>query len=61
MERPSYAGVQVEVLEHTGGRLQVRYEGEIIPSRPAPCALPKALWLPLRKSAASSNAWATIA
>ncbi len=35
-ERPSYAGVQVEVLEHTDGRLQVRDEGEIIPSRPAP-------------------------
>ena len=24
-ERPSYAGVQVEVLEHTDGRLQVRH------------------------------------
>ena len=36
MERPSYAGVQVEVLEHTDGRLQVSHEGEIIPSRPAP-------------------------
>ena len=35
-ERPSYAGVQVEVLEHTDGRLQVRHEGEIIPSQPAP-------------------------
>ena len=35
-ERPSYAGVQVEVLEHTDGRLQVRHEGEIIPTRPAP-------------------------
>ena len=35
-ERPSYAGVQVEVLEHTDGRLQVRHEGEIIPCRPAP-------------------------
>ena len=35
-ERPSYAGVQVEVLEHVDGRLQVRHEGEIIPSRPAP-------------------------
>ena len=36
MERPSYAGIQVEVLEHTDGRLQVRHQGEIIPSRPAP-------------------------
>ena len=36
MERPSYAGVHVEVLEHTDGRLQVRHEGDIIPSRPAP-------------------------
>ena len=36
MGRPSYAGVQVEVLEHTDGRLQVRHEGEIIPNRPAP-------------------------
>ncbi len=35
-ERPSYAGVHVEVLEHTDGRLQVRHEGEIIPSRQAP-------------------------
>ena len=35
-ERPSYAGVQVEVLEHTDGRLQVRHEGEIIPTRTAP-------------------------
>ena len=35
-ERPSYAGAQVEVLEHTDGRLQVRHEGEIIPSRTAP-------------------------
>ena len=35
-ERPSYAGVQVEVLEHTDGRLQVRHEGEIIPRRSAP-------------------------
>ncbi len=36
MERPSYAGVQVEVLEHTDGHLQVRYEGDIIPHRHAP-------------------------
>ena len=35
-ERPSYAGVQVEVLEHTDGRLQVRYQGDIIPCRQAP-------------------------
>ena len=35
-ERPSYAGVQLEVLEHTDGRLQVRHEGEIIPTRPVP-------------------------
>ena len=35
-ECPSYAGVQVEVLEHTDGRLQISHEGEIIPSRPAP-------------------------
>ena len=35
-ERPSYAGTQVEVLEHTDGRLQVRHEGEIIPSQSAP-------------------------
>lgn len=36
MERLSYAGVQVEVLEHTDGRLQVRYEGNVIPHRHAP-------------------------
>jgi len=35
-ERPSYAGVQVEVLEHSDGRLQVHHEGEIIPTRPSP-------------------------
>ena len=35
-ERPSYADVQVEVLEHTDGRLQIRHESEIIPSRTAP-------------------------
>ena len=35
-ERPSYAGVHVEVLEHTDGRLQLRYQGEIIPCRQAP-------------------------
>ncbi len=35
-ERRSYAGVQVEVLEHTDGCLQVRYQGEIIPHRQAP-------------------------
>ena len=35
-ERPSYAGVQVEVLEHVDGRLQVRYQGDIIPCRQAP-------------------------
>ena len=35
-ERPSYAGVQVEVLEHTDGRLQIRYQDEIIPCRQAP-------------------------
>ena len=35
-ERSSYAGVQVEVIEHADGRLQIRNEGEIIPSRPAP-------------------------
>ena len=55
-ERTSYAGVQVEVLEHTDGRLQVRHEGEIIPSRPAPPrrgALPTAPWLTRRKSSAS--------
>ena len=35
-ERPSYAGVQVEVLEHTDGRLRVLHEGGIIPTRPVP-------------------------
>ena len=57
-ERSSYAGVQVEVLEHADGRLQIRNEGEIISSadprlpRLAHCALPMALWLPPRRSAA---------
>ena len=35
-ERPSYAGVQVEVLKHVDGCLQVRYQGDIIPCRQAP-------------------------
>ena len=35
-ERPSFAGVQVKVLEHTDGRLQIRYQGEIIPCQQAP-------------------------
>ena len=35
-ERPSYAGVHVEVMEHTDGRLQIRYQGELIPCRQAP-------------------------
>ena len=35
-ERPSYAGVRVEVLEHTDGRLMVQYGGKVIPHREAP-------------------------
>ena len=35
-ERPSYSGLQVEVLEHTDGRLQVRHDGEIVSTQPAP-------------------------
>ena len=35
-ERPSYAGMHGEVLEHTDGRLQVRHEGDIIPCRLVP-------------------------
>ena len=34
MERPSYAGTVVEVLEGLDGQLAVRYQGEIIPSHP---------------------------
>ena len=30
-----YAGMHVEVLEHADGRLQIRYQGDIIPSRQA--------------------------
>ena len=33
MERPSYAGTVVEVLEGLDGQLAVRYQGEIIPSQ----------------------------
>ena len=36
MERPSYAGAVVEVLEGLDGRLAVRYQGEIVPSQEAP-------------------------
>ena len=36
MERPSYAGTVVEVLEGLDAQLDVRYQGEIIPSQEAP-------------------------
>ena len=36
MERPSYAGTVVEVLEGLDCQLAVRYQGEIIPSQEAP-------------------------
>ena len=36
MERPSYAGTVVEVLEGLDGQLAVRYQGEIIPQQEAP-------------------------
>ncbi len=36
MERPSYAGTVVEVLEGLDGQLAVRYQGAIIPSQEAP-------------------------
>ena len=35
-ERPSYAGVRVEVIEHTNGRLQVAYADGIVPSQLCP-------------------------
>ena len=36
IERPSYAGTVVEVLERLDGQLAVRYQGAIIPSQEAP-------------------------
>ena len=36
MERPSYAGAVVDVLEDLDGQLTVSYQGEIIPSQEAP-------------------------
>ncbi len=36
MERPSYAGAVVDMLEGLDGQLAVRYRGEIIPSQEAP-------------------------
>ena len=36
MERRSYAGAAVEVLEGLDGQLTVRYQGEIVPSQEAP-------------------------
>ena len=36
MERPTYAGAVVEVLEGLDGQLAVRYQGEIVPSQEAP-------------------------
>ena len=35
-ERPSYAGVKVEVLEQSDGQLMVQYGGEVIPHQEAP-------------------------
>ena len=35
-ERPSYAGVLVEVLERPDGRLLVEYKGRLIPTQEAP-------------------------
>ena len=35
-DRPSYAGVKVEVLERSDGRLMVQYGGEVIPHQKAP-------------------------
>ena len=35
-ERPSYAGVRVEVLERPDGRLLVEYKGRLIPTQEAP-------------------------
>ena len=35
-ERPSYAGVRVEVLERPDGRLLVEYKGRMIPTQEAP-------------------------
>ena len=34
--RPSYAGVKVEVLERSDGQLMVQYGGEVIPHQEAP-------------------------
>ena len=35
-ERPSFAGVKVEILEQSDGRLMVQYGGEVIPRQEAP-------------------------
>ncbi len=35
-ERPSFAGVKVEVLEQCDGQLMVQYGGEVIPHQQAP-------------------------
>ena len=35
-ERPSYAGVKVEVLEQCDGQLMVQYGGEVVPHQEAP-------------------------
>ena len=36
LERPSYAGAAVEVLEGLDGRLSVRHEGRILAAQEAP-------------------------
>ena len=35
-DRPSYAGIKVEVLERSDGQLMVQYGGEVIPHQEAP-------------------------
>ena len=42
-ERPSYAGLQVEVLERADGELMIRYQGEAVDYQEAPLRSP-ALW-----------------
>ncbi len=43
MDRPSYAGLKVEVLERAGGQMMIKYRGEIVEFQESPQPL-SSLW-----------------
>ena len=56
MERPTYAGVKVDVLEGLDGQLVVEHEGQLIPSQEAPSLSEhpaRCEWIPFTRTAVS--------